>query len=256
MLRTMQSRALRLITLGTAIATTVTLLSCETLHFTPDKRYRVSQAATHFLPRYGPYAGSLPNTVEAMGAVGFRDFVRARSWNGWARTRKCKGFLCALSLQTTEVSAEAVEVADSVDITALATSRYPVVVARLKNRGAHADAGYGIPAGDEEWYFEWRADSTGKPRARIIRLQNPNGTPTLAFVPGDKLVRACVHQHPVPKASKAEADLTGCDERRVGFEPSVGRSSRAVSVTMLASSWRTADAWISCSQGCCTSDSP
>jgi hypothetical protein len=256
MLKTMPSRALRLITLGTALAASVFLLSCEKLRFAADKHYPVSQPATHVLPRYGPYAGSLPNTVEAMGAVAFRDFVRARSWYGWARTRTCKGFLCALHLQTTEVSAEAIEDADAVDITALGTSRFPVVVARLKNHGSHADARYGIPATDEEWYFVWHNDPAGKPVARIAVLRDPNGTPTLTFVGDDKPVKACVHRHPVPKSSKAEADLTGCSDYRVGYEPSLRQSSRAVSVTMLVSSYRTADAWISCSQGCCTSDAP
>lgn len=252
----MQSRAQRLVTLVTVIVSSVSLLSCERLQSGGDKYYRVSEAPTETFPQTGPYAGSLPNTVAAIGAADFRKFVRSRSWNGWARTRRCRGFLCALSLQTTEVSAEALDGAELVDPDSLTKSRFPIVMARLKNRGSHADARYGIPPTDEEWYLVWHADANGKPQARIYVLRDPKGAATLDSVGPDKLVIVCKHTHPEPRASKADADLTGCAERRVAYEPSPTQSSRAVSMTMLVSSYRTADAWISCSQGCCTSDAP
>lgn len=216
---------------------------------TPDRVYPVSQAATHARPRYGPYAGTLPNTPEAMGAADFLDFVRSRAWNGFGRTRKCRGFFCALNLQTTEASAEAIEDANLVKIDSLASSRYGVVVGRLKNRGKHTEAKYGIPPTDDEWYLLWYADASGKPRERIVELINPSGVPTLKFVDREALVYACTPAHLHPPLRVAVADLTGCQSRFASAESRFASADRVVS-----SAFRKAGAWISCSQGCCTSD--
>jgi hypothetical protein len=251
---TSQARAVRSILVGAGIVCVgLSSLGCRSIVEAVFGRvYPVSQAATHSRPRYGSYAGTLPNTPEAMGAADFLDFVRARDWSGLARTRSCRGVLCFLGLQQTEASAEAIEDANTVDINALATSRYGVLVARLENRGKHTEYTYGIPPGNDEWYFLWSADTSGKPRARLVKLSfSPTGAPSLESEKTDRLVYACTPAHSHPKLAKAVADLTGCKSRI----PVEWNALRFSVIALATSAWK-ADAWISCSQGCCTSDYP
>lgn len=207
--------------------------------------FRVKEDPTQISPKYGRWAGSLPQSIEAMKADQFLRLARSRKWAGWARPRTCKGTGCGGAEKYTWASAEAIEDAHTVDIDSLNLSPTGVIIGRLKNLGALQEDTYGVPAGKEEWYFLWGGDGAAKPHMRLVKL-NPGGwgiAPTMRVDGPARVISACEPKHFHPRQRSSDADLTGCGPRNAD-----GSLAGRVFHTK-------AGAWISCSQGCCTADS-
>ena len=115
---------------------------------------------------------------------------------------------------------------------------FGVIAGRIKNLGDYTDSTYGMPNGREEWYFLW-GGTKKKNQIRIVKLIP--GQPELTVVDAGFL-HLCTPPDDHPPSTKADADLTGCAPR-----------NQPLTATRVFAYMREG-AWISCSQGCCTSD--
>jgi hypothetical protein len=204
-----------------------------------DDHYEVKEDKSEEMPRFGKYKGSIARDIKAYNAEEFRRFVRSRGWRGWARKRKCKEEGCKDGSKTTVMSAEAIEDSYKIDLdTVRVKERFGVIAGRLKNLGDYTDSTYGMPKGKEEWYLLW-GGTTEPNQVRIVKLI-PGQTELTIIAHGH--VKACTPASEHPPGTKSEADLTGCAPR-----------NQSLTAARLFAYMREG-AWISCSQGCCTSD--
>lgn len=139
-------------------------------------------------------------------------------------------------IQFTRVRIEAVEDAHTVDYNAL--PQYGVLMVRLQNLGKHAEDKYGIPP-KETWYVLW-GGTDAPPVARLVRrMISPSRDTTYTVVPGfSQPISDCGDGH---HPTAADADFKACPRN-------------AADTTQNAVLAASAGVWVSCSQGCCTSD--
>jgi hypothetical protein len=175
----------------------------------------------------------------------FLEFVRGIPWNnGHQRDRACRGITCSLGRRT-KLSINASNDGHNVDPKNLPT--HGVLMAKMMNHGSLMDEKFSMPAGDEEWYFLWEKDSSHSAQdsshsaqVRLVKLRfGADGAPSVELDSVRKPVTVCTPEH---KPSKAEADFKGCSSH-------VNREDLTLAAIR-------ADAWMTCSQGCCTSAYP
>lgn len=159
----------------------------------------------------------------------FLERFAKRKWTRRVVSRECVG---CTGQEMTKVSIGAIEDAHKVDFTKLPA--YGVIVARLQNLDDKTEAKYGIP-GKQVWYALWGGEpATATPLMRFVKVVVRAGkADSLALDPATYPIISCAHRHASLSRRHPDADFKTCALNALS-------SSRA-------------DAWISCSQGCCTS---
>jgi hypothetical protein len=213
-----------------------------------DSKKRREVLASGQAQKYGAYLGSLPKPITKMTGEDLRKFVSTRAWYGWSRPRKCNGNGCnsGANSKMTEVGALAIQDANVVARVDVPDLKNGVIIGYIQNFGAESDYAYGIPPGDEQWYFLWGGFGDKDPLMRLVKLVPRAGMKDSIDI--DTTPWAII-QCKGPghyQRDKPDGDMTGCEDR----------GSDTLSVKSLAFAVPTSGAWFSCSAGCCTSDPP
>jgi hypothetical protein len=187
--------------------------------------------------------GELTEPIEMMKSHpdSFCKLVRQAHWKGREHERKCKNDPgCASETAKAKILLEVIKDARKVDITKLPANG--VLVARMINTGTLPEEPYDIPPGNGEYYLLWDELPNKHARERMVTLTfDQNGNPAVDIRTVLRGPHSCGHEQDVSHSADAEADFTGC-------------SSRAASPDSLRVFAMSKSAWVSCSQGCCSTD--
>lgn len=180
------------------------------------------------------YKGALPGSIETIDVADFEAVVANAAWSaGRDVDRDCAELLCRLHLWSTSVRIKAIDDAHLVDYKNLPPNG--VLVARMRNLGNHKELRYQLPRGDDWFYVLFVNDKLGVPRMRLVRhMTSSPGAHSLKVLEMGPSVSDCGDGH---KFASPDADFKDCVGG--GVAPASSRSAKA---------------WVSCSQGCCTSD--
>ena len=182
------------------------------------------------------HSGELPRPIEDMikkpGEL--TNLIGSMQWTERTRRRNCRK--CAAT-QFTRVRIGAAKDAHTVNYDTL--PRYGVLMARMENLDTATEAKYGIPP-KETWYVLWGGTGTPPAVARLVqRTISQSYDTAYAIVPNfSPPISDCKDGH---KPKTADADFKSCPKN-------------AADTTQTAVLSASEGVWVSCSQGCCTSD--
>lgn len=209
--------------------------------------------------RRGPYAGSLDQPLQYYtvsdnshdGPTEFLHIVRSMGWNGYDRSRKCKGGEGCGNDALTWMRVQASEDANAIPFTRIPADQR-VVVGRLENIGLYHDIWYSdLPRPQDnngltaEGYFVIEGSKTGgSPTLAILQFQNVSGT-----------WKWTLTTYPDPTAS-----FKTCDKRKHNaygdFKPKCKFTRAELGARYSVADASDALAWFSCLEGCCGSSFP
>jgi hypothetical protein len=222
-----------------ALTTLILLAACS----------RSTNVAVPCPPQPGTYAGTLPDAVERMDAARFRTFVSQKVFRGTRVVdRDCAESDCRPGGgggPEARIRIQAIEDAHCVDFINLPANG--VVVGRMSNVGSRQDIRYSelpasTPPGNPNvvWYMVWVPSAEGAV-LRLVRLtERGPDSPKKEMDPRIGRVFEC-DKHPSdhPDAGFKKCAASVAQNAGAPFAPPVDRS---------------ATAWLSCAQGCCTAE--
>lgn len=216
---------------GEAKATPATVSS------TPPATAATTPATAQTAQATAAFKWELPAKIESIGAKNLEIFVKMAEWRGSkTRDRHCIG--CPANA-VTRVKIEAIEGAHFLD--PANPPKNGVLIERMRNLGPHTEKRYELPPGNNYTYILWDRDSEGTPQMRLVWLNTSGKEPELKFEPkGRQIFRCDSHAQ-----SSDEADFKECD-------PPHGKGAKDAVTAASA----TANAWVTCSLGCCSSEYP
>jgi hypothetical protein len=189
------------------------------------------------------YLGRLPKPFGKMSPTEFNQLVDTVEWSGSIRRRACTGDGCNKD-SFTMVSIMAIEDADQVDPDSLPDNG--VIVGVMQNLGQYTEAKYDMPPRSVQWYLLWIKGDSGQRRLHFVKRTHDVGVhPYLMTEQYGHIIR-CDHKDAEPRIVRA--DFRDCPRAGLPQNDSSRREDTADRPT--------AGAWLTCSQGCCTTDYP
>lgn len=203
-----------------------------------DGQAAVDQPRADPLSRTG-YAGELPKPYMQMSAQELVDFANTLGWSGAERERKCKGGNCGSG--HARLRLQAVEDSYKLRLDDNSISPKGVMVARMSNQGNQDEDRYSVPAGGT-LYIVLVGGGSGGYTQYYVTITGPTGNLQRTWTQTGSFTKC---DHPTGHRSVPEADFQGCYH--------ADASSGAMAVRARMADPFIDDAWISCSEGCCTS---
>lgn len=202
-------------------------------------------AVTAEVPQLPDKIERLIHTPELFVAV-----VSGRSWKGRTVARQCEESGCGTTAEGPHATVrhEAIEGANDLDLTKLPENG--VVVSRMTIFGTRTERMFGLKANSGEWYLILTpSNKDSVATARLVNLDYDNdGEPKLKLHGGPFEMRRCDDGD--SHHGEADAGFKKCDKPT----PTNVKGAAAESLLALPTSFNRG-AWITCSLGCCTSES-
>ncbi|MDB4883766.1 MAG: hypothetical protein JWL95_2532 [Gemmatimonadetes bacterium] len=189
------------------------------------------------------YLGRLPKPLGKMSPTEFSQLVDTVEWSGSIRKRRCTEAGCEKGLFTT-VSIMAIEDADQVNPDSLPDNG--VIVGVMQNLGQYTEAKYNMPPRSGQWYLLWIKAHNGERQLHFVKRGVHAGVAPLL---SDQFGHIIKCKHPGDNEPRlVRADFRDCPRAGLPQNDSLRREDTADRPT--------AGAWLTCSQGCCTTDYP